>query len=86
MVEAGLADFVSVSFTGVVAPGGTPRAVVERLNSAINESITSSEISSALVKLAVESRPASAADFSAFLKRERDKWGVVIRSAGLAAK
>jgi tripartite-type tricarboxylate transporter receptor subunit TctC len=86
MVEAGMPDFVSVSFTGVVAPGGTPRAVVERLNSAINDSITSPEISSALVKLAVEIRPASAADFSAFLARERDKWGAVIRSAGLAAR
>jgi tripartite-type tricarboxylate transporter receptor subunit TctC len=86
MTEAGLPDFVSVSFTGVVAPGGTPRAVVERLNSAINDSIASPEISSALVKLAVESRPASAADFAAFLARERDKWGAVIRSAGLAAK
>jgi len=86
MVEAGLPDFVSVSFTGVVAPAGTPRAAVERLNTAINESIASPEISSALVKLAVETRPASAADFSAFLARERDKWGAVIRSAGLAAK
>jgi tripartite-type tricarboxylate transporter receptor subunit TctC len=86
MVEAGLRDFVSVSFTGVVAPSGTPRAAVERLNAAINDSIASPEISSALIKLAVESRPASAADFSAFLKRERDKWGAVIRSAGLAAR
>ena len=86
MVEFGLPDFVTVSFTGVVAPAGTPQAVVAKLNAAINESLKSPEIDAALSKLAVETKPASAAEFAVFLTRERAKWGAVIRSAGLAAK
>jgi tripartite-type tricarboxylate transporter receptor subunit TctC len=86
MVEAGLRDFVSVSFTGVVAPAGTPQPVVDRLNGAIVETLKSPEIRDVLVKLAVDTRPATAAEFGRFLARERATWGAVIRSAGLAAK
>src|SRR5262249_60827730 len=50
MIEAGIADFPSVSFPGVVAPAGTPGAIVDRLNAAINASLQSPEIASTLVK------------------------------------
>ena len=39
MIESGLPDFASVSFTGVVAPAGTPAAIVNRLNATINETL-----------------------------------------------
>jgi len=86
MVEAGLPDFVSVSFTGVVAPAGAPQPVLDRLNRAILETLKLPEIDDVLVKLAVETRPGSATDFGQFLARERATWGAVIRGAGLAAK
>src|SRR5262249_10712018 len=41
MIESGLPDFVSVSFTAMVAPAGTPADIVGKLNSAINESLKS---------------------------------------------
>src|SRR4029077_17945401 len=50
MIEAGIADFTSVSFTGVVAPAGTPGTIVDRLNAAINVSLKSREIEKTLVK------------------------------------
>ena len=43
MIEAGVPDFTSVSFTAVVAPAGTPAAIVNKLNAAINESLKSPE-------------------------------------------
>src|SRR5207302_6629030 len=52
MIESGLPDFVSVSFTGVVAPAGTPAPIVSRLNAVINETLKTPEISATLVKLA----------------------------------
>jgi len=85
MIEAGMPDFVSVSFTGVVAPAGTPAEIVAKLNAAINESVKSPEIHAALVKLAVVTRPGSPAECSAFLARERENAGVAIRSAGIKA-
>jgi tripartite-type tricarboxylate transporter receptor subunit TctC len=85
MIESGIPDFVSVSFTGVVAPAATPSAIVNRLNGAINEAVKSAEIEAAFVRLAVEPRPGSPADFAAFLSRERDKWGALIKVAGIKA-
>ena len=38
MIEAGVPDFVSISFTGVVATAATPTAIVNKLNEAINAS------------------------------------------------
>ena len=83
MIEAGVPDFISVSFTGVVTPAGTPPAIVARLNGAINESLTAPEVVSALVRLSVESKPASAAEFGAFMARERAKWTSVVKAAGV---
>ena len=83
MIESGLPDFISVSFTGVVAPAGTPPGVVARLNGAINEALKSSEVSAALTKLSVEPRIGSSEEFSGFLAREREKWGALVRSAGV---
>jgi tripartite-type tricarboxylate transporter receptor subunit TctC len=83
MIESGVADFVSVSFTGVVAPAATPGAIIARLNFAINESIKSAEIEAALTKLAVEPRIGSPEDFAAFLAQERERWSAVIKAAGV---
>lgn len=86
MIEAGIAGFSSVSFTGVVAPAGTPAAIIGRLNAAINESLRSAEVGSALTRLSVEARISAPEDFSAFLARERDKWSTVIKAAGVVAQ
>src|SRR5262249_42905217 len=59
MIEAGVADFTSVSFTGVVAPTGTPDAIVNRLNADINASLQSPEVASALVRLGVDAKISS---------------------------
>jgi tripartite-type tricarboxylate transporter receptor subunit TctC len=76
-------DFVSVSFTGVVAPARTPAAIVSRLNATINESLKSAEIEAAFAKLAVEPRIGSPEDFAAFLAQEREKWGAAIKASGV---
>src|SRR6266540_299085 len=78
MIEGGLPDFVALTFTGVVAPAGTPPAIVSRLNAAINDSVKSPEIVAALAKLGAEVRPGSAEEFGAFLARERGKWVDVV--------
>jgi tripartite-type tricarboxylate transporter receptor subunit TctC len=83
MIEAGVPDFTSVSFTAVVAPAGTPGATLNRLNAAINDSLTSPEIASTLTKLSVDAKLTSPEEFAAFLARERDKWTSVVKTAGV---
>jgi tripartite-type tricarboxylate transporter receptor subunit TctC len=86
MIEAGVPDFTSVSFTAVVAPAGTPAAIVGKLNAAINESLTSPEVASTLVRLNVDAKVSSPREFAAFLAREREKWSAVVKTAGVQAQ
>jgi tripartite-type tricarboxylate transporter receptor subunit TctC len=86
LIEGGLADFIALTFTGVVAPAGTPAAVVGRLNAAINEAVKPPEVVAALGKLGAEVRTGSAQEFAAFLARERDTWVDVVTRTGIRAE
>lgn len=86
MIEGGVDGFVALTFTGVVAPKGTPAPVVTRLNAAINESLKPPEVVAALGKLGAEVRPGSPEEFGAFLAKERDKWVDVVTRTGIKAE
>jgi tripartite-type tricarboxylate transporter receptor subunit TctC len=86
LIEGGLPDFIALTFTGVVAPAGTPAAIVGRLNAAINEAVKPPEVVAALGKLGAEVRTGSAEAFAAFLARERDKWVDVVTRTGIRAE
>ena len=81
MIEAGIPDFTSVSFTGLVAPAGTPAEIIARLNAAANDSLNSPDVHTALTRLAVEPRPGTPDEFAAFVARETEKWRAVVRAA-----
>ena len=83
MLESGIPDFVSVSFTGLAAPVGTPPAIVAKLNAAVNDSLNSPQVRAALAKLAVEPKVGSPADFAVFLARETENWGAVVKAANI---
>jgi tripartite-type tricarboxylate transporter receptor subunit TctC len=83
MIEGGLPDFVSVSFTGVVGRAGIPGNIVDRLNSVINESLKSPDVAATLAKLAVEVQTGTPAEFGAFLSEEMATMTPVIKAAGL---
>jgi tripartite-type tricarboxylate transporter receptor subunit TctC len=83
MIEAGVSDFVSVSFTGLVAPAGTPPAIVTKLNEAANASLNAPDVRSVLTRLAVEPKPGAPADFTAFVTGETEKWRAVVQAANI---
>ncbi len=82
MQEAGYAGFPQGSWTGVVAPAGTPRATVAKLNATINEGLRSTALRDQLAKLGAETKVESAEDFSALLADEIRKWAEVVKSSG----
>ena len=51
MIEAGVPDYEVTTFQGVVAPAGTPREIVAKLNAAINEGLGSAEMRETITKL-----------------------------------
>jgi tripartite-type tricarboxylate transporter receptor subunit TctC len=81
LIEGGLPDFVALTFTGIVAPAGTPPAIVARLNGAINQALADKAVRTALERLGAEIRAGSPQDFAAFLGREKDQWDTVVREA-----
>jgi tripartite-type tricarboxylate transporter receptor subunit TctC len=83
MIESGLPDFVSTSFTGLFAPAGTAAEIVRRLNAETVAALKSAELADALDKLGVGTRPGSAQDFARFIAGENHKWATVAKSANV---
>jgi tripartite-type tricarboxylate transporter receptor subunit TctC len=83
MIEAGVPDFVSVSFTGIAAPAGTPPEIVSKLNAAVNQALQSDKVRPVLDRLAVQPATGSADDFSKFLGRQRDQWAAVVKRGNI---
>jgi tripartite-type tricarboxylate transporter receptor subunit TctC len=83
MTEAGFAGFPQGSWTAVVAPAGTPPAVIARLNEAINEGLRSSELHDSFVKLGAEIKIDTPLQLGAVLADELRKWAEVVRSSGI---
>ena len=82
MQEQGFAGFPQGSWTGVVAPAGTPRDIVARLHDAINAGLQSAALSGPLAKLGAETKVESAESFGMLLADETRKWAEVIKSSG----
>jgi tripartite-type tricarboxylate transporter receptor subunit TctC len=83
MIEAGVPDFVSVSFTGIAAPAGTPQPIVDRLNREIMKALGSEQLKQQLSNLAVTTHIGPPADFAAFLEQQRQRWGEVVKRANI---
>ena len=67
---------------GLLAPAKTPPDVVARLNAAFTTAIKTPAVAERLRALGVEPTGTSAADFSAILKSDYERWGAVIRASG----
>ena len=83
MIESGLPDFVSTSFTALAAPAGTSPEIVRRLNDAMNAGLHSAELVATFARLGVGSRPLSPEEFGAFLVGENQKWSAVARAGNI---
>jgi tripartite-type tricarboxylate transporter receptor subunit TctC len=68
---------------GVVAPAGTPAAIVKTLNEAIRSVLQPPDVRKRLVQQGVELATGSGTDFDKFIKAEYAKWGRVVRTSGL---
>jgi tripartite-type tricarboxylate transporter receptor subunit TctC len=85
MIESG---FPQVSFnpdnwTGISAPAGTPRAVIDRLHAAINEALRSPELAASFAKFGFEVMIKRQPDLEAFVASEAQKWPSIVKAAGL---
>jgi tripartite-type tricarboxylate transporter receptor subunit TctC len=82
-VRDSVADFVSVTWFALMAPKGTPDAVVAKLNATVTEILREPEIQAQFVKLGVQPAPMDVPATDKFIAEERIRWGDIIKSAGL---
>ena len=88
MIESGLPQvgFNPDVWLGLLAPSGTPAAVIDKLNTAVNDSLKSPEMKATLGKLGFEPRVTTPQEFAAFLADEMRKWPPLLQAAGLKAE
>jgi tripartite-type tricarboxylate transporter receptor subunit TctC len=82
MNEAGIPGFPSEVLFGLLAPAGTPPAIVRQLNQAINEGLRSQEVRANLEGIGVEARIGTAEDFAVALDVQAREWKTVIDAIG----
>jgi tripartite-type tricarboxylate transporter receptor subunit TctC len=85
MAESGFPGFVSTSWTGLLAPVRTPRVVIDRLNTQINEGLDSLQLKSALATLSNQPLGGTPQDFTELIKRDIGKWEPIVKALGLKA-
>jgi tripartite-type tricarboxylate transporter receptor subunit TctC len=83
MAESGLPELRVVTWNGLVAPAGTPDAIVRRLNASINEALKSPEIKAALAKFGSEPLGGTPQEFARFVASESKLWADIIRHSGV---
>jgi tripartite-type tricarboxylate transporter receptor subunit TctC len=78
--------FEASAFSGVGAPKGTPNEIVDTLNKEVNAALADPKTKARLVDLGGMMLSGSPADFGNFIAAETEKWGKVIRAAGIKAE
>ena len=82
MLENGYSGFPSASWTGVLAPAGTPASIVSKLNAAVNDALRSPEISANFARFSAQAKVGSPQDFAAFIAVEAPKWAALVKDSG----
>jgi len=86
MVEQGYADVIADNWTGLLAPAGTPRSVVAKLNAAFVGALNETATRRRLSDNAVTATPTTPEEFGDLLKSEIARWNRVIREKGIVIK
>jgi tripartite-type tricarboxylate transporter receptor subunit TctC len=82
MIEAGMPGFESVLYSGVLAPPGTPPAIVRRLNAEFAKVVADPDIKAVYEKLGADPLATTPEEFAAMLQKEIAKLAPIVRASG----
>jgi tripartite-type tricarboxylate transporter receptor subunit TctC len=83
IAEAGLPGYDANTWGGILAPAGTPKAVVATLNAKINKALASEDVRTKLMAAGIEIQGGTPQVFADYIKAEIAKWGRVTKEAGI---
>ena len=85
MKEVGLARVEGSVWYGLLAPAGTPKLIIQKLNAESNRVLATQEVKGRLTGAGIDAAGGTPEDFGKFIRAEFDKWGPVVKSAGVKA-
>jgi tripartite-type tricarboxylate transporter receptor subunit TctC len=80
--ESGLAGFAADNWFGVMAPAGTPAAIVAKLNADLIRALDSAEVKEIVARQGGELRGSTPQQMAAQIRSDRERWGKVVRESG----
>ena len=83
VAESGLPGFAAAAWVGLMAPAGTPRAIVDRLSAATKTALDSAEVREPLINAGAEPAYKSPQPFAEFVNAEYERYGRLVRELGL---
>jgi len=83
IAESGLPGYDASTWGGILAPAGTPKDVVAKLNSSSNAALKMDDVRSRLMGAGIEIQGGTPEQFAAVIRNEIDKWGRVTKAAGI---
>jgi len=86
IAESGLPGFEAVLRYGMIAPAGTPPAIIDRLNKALNIALASDDVRKRLAIEGAEPLPSTPDDYGADIDREEAQWAKVVKASGAKAE
>ena len=85
VAEAGLPGYEAVLHYGIVAPAGTPRPIVDKLNAALREALASEETKAVLVGTGADPLSSTPEQYAADIDHEETRWSRIVKEAGVKA-
>jgi tripartite-type tricarboxylate transporter receptor subunit TctC len=86
VAEAGVPGFEAVLHYGIVAPTGTPKAVIAKLNAALREAVIAPDTKERMAADGTEPLPSTSEQYAADIDKEETKWSAIVKKAGAKAE
>jgi tripartite-type tricarboxylate transporter receptor subunit TctC len=83
MAEAGLPGYETSTWGGILAPAGTPKDVVAKLNAEVNKDLATADVNKKLVDAGIEPAGGTPQQFADFIQSEMKKWAKVAKDANI---
>jgi len=83
VAESGYPGFEAATWSGLVAPAGTPKPIIDRLNAAANKALATTEMKARLAEEGSTPLGGTPQQFADYIKSENAKWGAAVRDAGI---
>lgn len=83
IAEAGLPEYEATAWFGLLAPAGTPRPVVDKIQAAVKAAVETPEVAKRLTEMGVQPMSTGPDEFRTFIASEMTKWGAVVERAGV---